>query len=202
MGRPPAYEHEALLRELIDCLWERGYAATPISVLVEKTGVNAASLYARFGSKKGIMLAALELYARETLESLDAVLASTPPGAAQMRAVLEHAVESFADPRARGCFLVNSITNISTDTPDFSVAVADAMKAIRDRLRRALREAPDLRPEVTPEEAAVFVQVQVWGLKVMARMRPEKQAGEVVIRQTLRALFVEEAEADGACLPV
>lgn len=27
-----------LLREIIDCLWERGYAATPISVIVQETG--------------------------------------------------------------------------------------------------------------------------------------------------------------------
>ena len=66
MGRPPSYDHTMLLREIIDCLWERGYAATPISVIVQETGVNAASLYARFGSKKGIMLAALDLYARQS----------------------------------------------------------------------------------------------------------------------------------------
>ena len=68
MGRPPAYDHDTLLHEIIDCLWERGYAATPVSTIVQETGVNAASLYARFGSKKGLMLAALEMYAKETLE--------------------------------------------------------------------------------------------------------------------------------------
>ena len=41
MGRPPSYDHTMLLREIIDCLWERGYAATPISVIVQETGVNA-----------------------------------------------------------------------------------------------------------------------------------------------------------------
>ena len=44
MGRPPSYDHTMLLREIIDCLWERGYAATPISVIVQETGVNAAAL--------------------------------------------------------------------------------------------------------------------------------------------------------------
>ena len=122
MGRPPSYDHTMLLREIIDCLWERGYAATPISVIVQETGVNAASLYARFGSKKGIMLAALDLYAKETIDALEALLAATQPGAGQVRAILEHAMGSFEDPRARGCFLVNTVTNISTDTPDFAMA--------------------------------------------------------------------------------
>ena len=89
MGRPSSYDHTMLLREIIDCLWERGYAATPISVIVQETGVNAASLYARFGSKKGIMLAALDLYAKETIDALEALLAATQPGAGQVRAILE-----------------------------------------------------------------------------------------------------------------
>ena len=187
MGRPSSYDHTMLLREIIDCLWERGYAATPISVIVQETGVNAASLYARFGSKKGIMLAALDLYAKETIDA--------QPGAGQVRAILEHAMGSFEDPRARGCFLVNTVTNISTDTPDFAMAVADYMEQIRGRIKDALKRAPGLRPEVTPEDAALYVQVQVWGLKVMARMRPDKAAGKVVVRQTLTALFTDEAVA-------
>lgn len=48
---------------------------------------------------------------------------------------------------------------------------------------------------MTPEDAALYVQVQVWGLKVMARMRPDKAAGKVVVRQTLTALFTDEAVA-------
>ena len=188
MGRPPSYDHTMLLREIIDCLWERGYAATPISVIVQETGVNAASLYARFGSKKGIMLAALDLYAKETIDALEALLAATQPGAGQVRAILEHAMGSFEDP-------VNTVTNISTDTPDFAMAVADYMEQIRGRIKDALKRAPGLRPEVTPEDAALYVQVQVWGLKVMARMRPDKAAGKVVVRQTLTALFTDEAVA-------
>lgn len=192
MGRPPSYDHTVLLREIIDCLWERGYAATPVSVIVQETGVNAASLYARFGSKKGIMLAALDLYAKETIDALETLLASTPPGAGQVRAILEHAVQSFEDPRARGCFLVNSVTNVSADTPDFAIAVEGYMEQIRGRIRDALKKAPGLRPEVTPEEAALYVQVQVWGLKVMARMRPDKALAETIVRQTLTALFTDE----------
>ena len=64
MGRPLSYDHTILLREIIDCLWERGYAATPISVIVQETGVNAASLYARFGIKKCIMLASMDMYSK------------------------------------------------------------------------------------------------------------------------------------------
>ena len=193
MGRPPTYDHDTLLHEIIDCLWERGYAATPVSTIVQETGVNAASLYARFGSKKGLMLAALEMYAKETLEGLEALLASEQPGVPQVRAILEHAMQSFSDPQRRGCFLVNSIANISTEMPEFATAVSGHMERIRVLIRNALAEAPGLR--VSPEDAALFVQVQVWGIKLLARMEPAEDMGRIVIRQTLNALFTDEAVA-------
>ena len=56
MGRPPLHDEEKLKRDLVECLWEQGYD-TPISAVVESTGAKAASLYARFGSKKGMLLA-------------------------------------------------------------------------------------------------------------------------------------------------
>lgn len=198
MGRPPAYDEDALLDALIECLWERGYAATPVSTLVEKTGVNAASLYARYGSKSGIMMAALDAYAGATIKGLRRILDATPPGARQVRSVLEHAMESFTDPRARGCFLVNTIMNVSTDTPDFSLAVAAHMETIRGMLEEALTEAPGLRPGLAPGEASVFVQTQIWGIKLMVRLRADPAMGEALIRQTLAALFTAEALAEEA----
>lgn len=195
MGRPPSYDHDVLLQEIIECLWERGYAATPISALVQETGVNAPSLYARFGSKKGIMLAALEAYGQQTAAGIEGLLASVPPGAAQVRAVLDHAMESFDDPRRRGCFLVNSIMSIAEDMPEFTEAVEGHMARIRGLLRDGLAAAPGLRPGITPEEAALFVQMQVWAIKLMARMHPSREMGEAVVRRTLVSLFDEATAA-------
>lgn len=198
MGRQPAYNKEELLRRIIDCLWKQGYASTPVSALTKQTGVNAASLYAVFGSKKGIMLASLAAYAAETFAELRALLARTPQGAARARAVLAHALEvSMGDPRARGCFLVNSVIEASPDEPEFTAAVADAMAVIRDILEEALTGSADLRLDISPKEAALFLQNQIWGIKLMARLNPPRERqlahGQAIIRQTLRALFTPEA---------
>ncbi len=195
MGRHPSYDQDVLLQEIIECLWERGYAATPVSTLVQETGVNAPSLYARFGSKKGIMLAALDAYGQKTVEGIETLLASVPPGAAQVWAVLDHALESFDDPRRRGCFLVNSIMSISEEMPEFTEAVEGYMERIRGLLRDGLTAAPGLRPGVTPEEAALFIQMQVWAIKLMARMHPSREMGEAVVRRTLASLFDEATAA-------
>lgn len=194
VGRPPTYDKDILLGQIINCLWEGGYAATAVSDLVQATGIKAASLYALFGSKKGMMLAALDRYAQETFAGLRAVLDATPPGAAQMRAVLEHAWQSgLADPRARGCFLVNSIMEARPDVPEFTEAVAGYMEILRAMLRDELARTTDLLPDITPEQAALSVQMQVWSIKLLVRLHPSPEMGAPIVRQTLRALFTPEA---------
>lgn len=79
MGRPPLHDDAKLKQDMVDCLWQLGYDA-PISAVVQSTGAKAASLYARFGSKKGMLLAALDVYAEDHLADLHRLLNSMPPG--------------------------------------------------------------------------------------------------------------------------
>ena len=101
MGRPPLHDDARLKQDMVNCLWQLGFDA-PISAVVESTGAKAASLYARFGSKKGMLLAALDAYAEEHLADLQRLLHGMPPGQARIRAVLEKAIECFDDPLHRG----------------------------------------------------------------------------------------------------
>lgn len=62
MGRPPSGIAD-VTREIIDYLWERGYAATPINVIVQGDGSQRGKPLCPV-RQQGIMLAALDLYAR------------------------------------------------------------------------------------------------------------------------------------------
>lgn len=188
MGRPPLHDEEKLKRDMVECLWEQGYD-TPISAVVESTGAKAASLYARFGSKRGMLLAALDAYAEDHLADLRRLLTGLPPGPERIRAVLESAVECFDDPLRRGCFLVNSILEADIRDNEFAVCLQKHMADIRTELSWALAETPGLREKFSIEAAAQFLQVQIWGLKVMARLNPRRDLGEQLIEQTMHALF-------------
>ena len=188
MGRPPLHDEGKLKRDLVECLWEQGYD-TPISAVVESTGAKAASLYARFGSKKGMLLAALDAYAEDHLADLRRLLTSVPPGPQRIRAVLESAVKCFDDPMRRGCFLVNSILEADIRDGEFAACLQKHMTDIRMELSWALAETPGLAENFSIEAAAQFLQVQIWGLKVMARLNPRRDLGEQLIEQTMHALF-------------
>ena len=46
------FDIDEVLGKAMAALWHRGYAATSMQNLVECTGVNCASLYATYGSKR------------------------------------------------------------------------------------------------------------------------------------------------------
>src|ERR1700757_4861162 len=60
MARPKSYERDTVLIAARDVFWERGYEATSIAALEERTGLSRSSLYEEFGSKRDLFQAALE----------------------------------------------------------------------------------------------------------------------------------------------
>lgn len=188
MGRPPAHDTAKLTRDLVQCFWERGCDA-PVSAVLESTGAKAASLYARFGSKKGMLLAALDAYAREHLDDLRKLLASLPPEPMRIRAVLDSAVKCFDDPLHRGCLLVNGVLEAGPQHPDVTERLQKHMRDIRAEFSWALSETPGLSGFFTVESAAQYLQAQVWALKIMARLNPRHDLGQQLVEQAMYALF-------------
>src|ERR1700730_2070011 len=63
MGRPRAFDAEKALDEAMEVFWRHGYDGATIAQLTDAMGINPASLYAAFGSKEGLLKAALARYA-------------------------------------------------------------------------------------------------------------------------------------------
>ncbi len=192
MGRPPLHDDAKLKQDMVDCLWQFGYDA-PISAVVQSTGAKAASLYARFGSKKGMLLAALDVYAEDHLADLHSLLNSMPPGSERIRAVLEKALDCFDDPLHRGCFLVNGVLEANAGEPEFAERLQKHMADIRTEFSWALAETPGLSGFFSIEGAAWFLQAQIWGLKIMARLNPQRELGQRLVEQAMYALFGPDA---------
>src|SRR5260370_36266445 len=61
-GRPREFDADAALEQAMRLFWLKGYLGTSVSDLTEALGISRASLYAAFGSKDELFLAALERY--------------------------------------------------------------------------------------------------------------------------------------------
>src|SRR5258708_37455677 len=79
MGRPRAFDADAALDEAMEVFWRHGYEGATIAQLTDAMGINPPSLYAAFGSKEGLLKAALDRYACRRAAVMEDVLG--PPHA-------------------------------------------------------------------------------------------------------------------------
>ncbi|WP_216361248.1 TetR/AcrR family transcriptional regulator [Caulobacter mirabilis] len=111
-----------------DAFWEAGYSATSLDDLAAATGMNRPSLYAAFGDKHSLYLAALKGQAEGMLAATRAGLAFRGDLKATLANFYSRAVDLYIGDRdsGRGCFLVGT-------------ALADAVSDVE--VRAVLRES-------------------------------------------------------------
>jgi AcrR family transcriptional regulator len=63
--RSAEYDRDAVLRNAMEAFRAKGYAKTTMQELVAATGLHPGSLYAAFGNKRGLLLAAVDHYVAE-----------------------------------------------------------------------------------------------------------------------------------------
>lgn len=62
-GRPRSYDPDAAMEAALELFWKQGFSATSLDDLSAATGMNRPSLYAAFGDKQAIYVAALQRFA-------------------------------------------------------------------------------------------------------------------------------------------
>src|SRR5690349_21458762 len=109
-GRPRAYDPEAALRAARDIFWVKGYAATSLDDIAEATGMNRPSLYAAFGDKEAIYLAALKMQGGLLVGAVEAAVKLDIKARAFVDLFFQRCIESYLLGAAgpRGCFLVGT----------------------------------------------------------------------------------------------
>jgi len=83
MARPISFDPEAALERAMELFWTRGYHSVSVEDIVQATGLNRHSLYARYGSKFGLLQAAVDRYRDVVLDHIRSVLAQ--PGTSRER---------------------------------------------------------------------------------------------------------------------
>ena len=140
MPRPKAYERDPVVIAARDLFWERGYEATSISDLEQRTGLNRSSLYQEFGSKHELLETALTCYADQVVGPLLADLSAHGADLDTIVALftrLAHLFRSRTRPATSGCLLVNTIAELASRDD----GVRAAALAYRDRLRSGFAAA-------------------------------------------------------------
>ena len=87
MARTKTFDPSVALEQAMAVFWLKGYEATSMQDLVEAMGINRASLYATFGDKRQLFLAAIAHYDATVVRPAMAPLEA--PGAAKAE-IIQH----------------------------------------------------------------------------------------------------------------
>ena len=192
MPRPPGFERQDVLQKATEAFWERGYGATSISDLVAATGLQPGSIYAAFGSKKGMFLEVLDEYGSSFLGEVRSTLRREASSLDAIRAFLEAIAEDTMQRQgARGCLLVNATLEMSHHEPDIAQKLCQYSDRLRQVLLEALndaRDAGEISPDSNPESLSVFLVNNLWGMRVMCRSAPSRQSLTAVVDNVMKTL--------------
>jgi TetR/AcrR family transcriptional repressor of nem operon len=192
MGRPREFDEGEVLQRAAEVFRAKGYKATSTRDLEQYTGLTSASLYNAFSDKRALYLRALAQYLDRSLRERIARLEALPSPADAIVCFFEEIIErSLADPRHRGCLLVNTALEASSDDRDLQQFVADHTQMIEAFFRRRIvagQRMGQIPADRSAGDVARMLLSIVMGLRVLVRVRPEAALLTDLVRPALSVL--------------
>lgn len=194
-GRKRAFDKQEALESAMKLFWQKGYAATSLSDLVEHMGINKPSMYSTFGNKEALFLQAtqcyIEHYARPHLIKLTA---RDQPLASRLRDYLYSIVEGQWTPtNPKGCYVVQCAAEAVGETlPDSARALlAEAGQFVPQTLTQVFTQDPEalhLGLDKNASEHAFFLATLLGGTSVASRNKAPLEQLKSVIDTGLKAI--------------
>jgi len=191
MARPREFDEETVLDAAVQCFWARGYEATSVRDLIEKTGITCASLYNAFGDKRALYQRALDHYVEDSVVDRIHRCEALAPREAIGAFFAEIVRRSLDDHQHKGCMLVNAALDVAPNDPDFQSIVAAVLVRVEQFFLGRI-EAGQADGTITRSLAAKTLAQHLlgvlMGLRVLARVRPERALLDGVVSGALTLL--------------
>lgn len=164
-GRPRLFDEDAAIDAAVDLFWERGYGNTTTRELEAALDMRQTSIYNAFGSKKGLLLRAIDRYEQRVEVDLLSLLGGDD-GYASVEAFVRELGRWIVDNRYRGCLVVNLMMG-EDDDEALDERVRNYRSMIFDALLGAVSRA---EPDTTvATDRANLLLASALGLHLTAR---------------------------------
>ncbi|MEM6645556.1 MAG: TetR/AcrR family transcriptional regulator [Bacteroidota bacterium] len=177
MPRAKQFDEAETLEKAVLLFWKQGYHHTSVQDLVDHLGLNRGSLYNTFGGKRALFDRAFAWYRHQEVKRLRTFLEAQPNVRTGLRALFGHLIEDdCADPDAKGCFIVNTTTELIPSDPDIQQVLVHHRNAIHallhDALTRGLQQK-QIAEEIDVDAMAQLLYTLMTGLRVVGKTKPD-----------------------------
>lgn len=167
--------------------WRHGFDGTSLATLAAEIGVHKPSLYAAYGDKRALYLAAYEAYQRDA-GKLVAYALGRPAFRDALQAFFAADLDLFLAENGRGCFMLATAVPLASGDEDLAVRVRAALDALHralvGRAEQAQREG-DLSEAVEPSTAADVLMSTHVALANRARSGVERACLEETVKRVI-----------------
>jgi AcrR family transcriptional regulator len=169
-GRPREFDKQTALKQATMMFWRNGYRGVSLDDLTQAMNINKPSLYAAFGDKEALFLAAIDHY-RDTvtlpifMELMECE--KLAPGLEKFFKSLAKIVTSKDTP---GCLVACMLSQESCESQAIKDKLAQTIeKADKGFTQLLINHKNELRPSVDPESAGSFLTSVLHGISIRAR---------------------------------
>lgn len=167
-GRPLSFDLDSILDATVDLFWERGYRGTTTRELERHLGIGQSSLTHNFGTKRDLLLAAIDRYESRMEADLFPIL-ENGVGLNALDAFFETLGDWLVGNNLRGCLVVNLMASEARDP-----AIGSRVQAYRNRIRSSLRRPLEEASQAQAGPRAELLTAAVLGLHLTARSTDHK----------------------------
>ncbi len=174
MSRYQEFDTKEALHQAMKLFWHNGYEATSIADLLKATGLSKSSLYATFGGKRDLFLAAFDAYRNARREEADMMLSQSPAreGVRHFYQIILEGAK--ADEFTNGCMSINQAVEMAPHDEDVRVRVKQDFQCMEKMLTKTIERGRidgSIKGRKTPRELARILVTAFPGLQVMVRAR-------------------------------
>jgi TetR/AcrR family transcriptional regulator, transcriptional repressor for nem operon len=191
MARPREFDEEAALDAVVRCFWAKGYEGVSVRELASSMGIAGASLYNAFGDKQALYQRALTRYVEQSFQDRVARFEGLPPRQAISAFFNEIIARSLADEQRQGCMLVNSVFECALHDEAAQTPIVEVVRQIEAFFRRCVEAGQadgTITSAETAEDLARLLLGTLMGIRALARLRPERDMLEGVVRPIMSLL--------------
>lgn len=192
MARSKEFDIDETVAKAVELFAHKGYEASSMQDIVDSLGISRSSLYDTFGDKRHLYLAALNQYKATTSVIMRERLENATDIREAFSGILTNLIDqSMNDPLNKGCFMVNTATELAATDTEFADIVNVNRLEMEEVFFQALSKGQAAGQVANGKDAralARFVFNNISGIRVAAKSGADRATLEDVAAVVMSAL--------------
>lgn len=195
------FDPDEAVAAVVPLVWRQGWAGTGISDIVAATGLSRSSLYATFGNKEGLCLAAVRRYLADQLDPAVSAMAGGAAGLPDVAGYFGRLITiRCAGPRALwGCLAANLLAAPEAALPGVGRTLAEFEQRLSGAFAAALgraRELGQVHEDAETEVAAEHLVLLSHGVNLRSRAGASPRVLRAAVAAALGAVRAPGSDVD------